>query len=124
MFLKRYLQSEEGMSLIEVMVGITLLSIALIPILNYFGNSTKFTYQTGLRNQALNLAEAKMEEVKSKDFDGIDSEPETTVTGYSNFEREVEVTTSYNGNSGLKKISVIVSWDGKSVKLQTLIAKR
>lgn len=130
-----YWHPEEGMSLIEVMIGITILSIALIPILGYFVNSTKMVTETESRSIALNLAQQKMEEIKNIDFDNlnkseitdnedygeidIDSDGEVD---YPNFKREVKIE-----GTDIKEVTVTVFWkngNDSSVKLQTLIAKR
>ncbi|ADL13271.1 type IV pilus modification PilV family protein [Acetohalobium arabaticum] len=123
-------QWEEGMSLIEVMVGITLLFIALVPILGYFVSSTRMVSETEKKSIALNLAQQKMEKLKSKDFvdlpDSIKNHDKIDIDGdgeddYPNFNIEV------NGDPDdkIKEITVIVHWnDDELVKLETLIAKR
>jgi len=121
MLLRYFLQKEEGMSLVEVVVGIAILSIALIPILNYFANSTKIVYQTRLRSQALNLAQEAMEGMKAVGYGQLDTEAIKYEGSIEEFTRDVIVS---NYDTGIKKVAVIVSWDSQDVKLQTLIAKR
>jgi len=127
MLLRYFSQKEEGMSLVEVVVGIAILSIALIPILNYFANSTKIVYQTGVRAQALNLAQAKMEELKIKSFNNLTDKIENygDISGYPNFKRVVDIQPNYDGNSDIKKVTVTVYWqnDNRDLTLETLITK-
>lgn len=135
MFLKQYLQSKKGMSLIEVMVGIAILAIALIPIMNYFASSTKMIHETGLRTQAVNLAKAKMEELKAKSFGelrSLEGSVKTAdygdITDYTNFKRKVKVQNlDYDAGKETvtEKVKVTVYWDNdkRHVTLETIIMK-
>ncbi|SJZ86216.1 type IV pilus modification PilV family protein [Selenihalanaerobacter shriftii] len=139
MFQKESLQQEEGMSLIEVVVGITLLTIALIPMMNFFANNTRMTHNLGMREKALNLAQATIEGLKAQDFDSLsdstDDYGNITIdvdgdgnSDYLNFRRviKIEPYPADPGDLAIRLVTVEVFWDNDNqhVELQTLIARR
>ncbi|MBM7622735.1 prepilin-type N-terminal cleavage/methylation domain-containing protein [Sporohalobacter salinus] len=120
-------QQERGMTLIEVLVGITILAVILISILGYFVRSTKVVSETEKRSIALNLAQKKMEELKGMEFDNLSEEDEDygDIDDYPEFKREVDLELE---ESNLQGVTVIVSWQSgdseNSIRLETYIARR
>lgn len=60
------LKNNAGFGLIEVMVGFILLAVTIIPIFGLVSTHYKQTADSGKKIIALNLAQKKMEELKSK----------------------------------------------------------
>ena len=127
MKLRYNFRSEEGFSLIEVMVSIVLLSLVLLPIISYFITSIQAVDHTEQRTIALNLAQAKIEELKIKDFNNIVDEIEgygaigSSSSAQEKFKRKTKVVTVEDGN--MKRVTVQVLWNQgqKKLKLTTLI---
>ncbi|GAB6137117.1 hypothetical protein JCM15060_03060 [Halanaerobaculum tunisiense] len=122
--LKKYLVTEAGMTLIEVMIGITILTTALLPIMGFFINQTRLTYESGLRSEALQLAQQAMEEIKATEFNRLETKAAEKTESISPFDRQV-VLDDYQAAEDLKKITITISWgQTKSLQLQTLLASR
>ena len=130
--------SKDGFSMIELLVGISILSIALVPIAGFFINNTRMVNDTEEKSQALDLAERVLEDLKgtaamdntSKTFterlnDTADTWSNKSLDGY-----EIDVIVQdYKGEEDLQKLTVEVSWNlaeskPPSVKLETLLARR
>ncbi len=60
----RYLEKEEGFTLVEVMVAITVLTVALVPMMGFFTQSIKTTADAKTKSEALSLARWAVETVK------------------------------------------------------------
>lgn len=149
---KVLLSDSRGFTLIEILLGITIITVALIPILNYFINSTELVHRSEIRSQALKLARDSMELIKAEA-----AEDWTNLTNYLNefsmanlydsavYEYDLlsqyDITTSeqgfdFNGDGIIndsnlgRKISVTVSWKTRSdstteaLQLETLLANR
>ncbi len=131
---KKLINEEYGISLIEVMVTIVLVTIAIIPLLNFFTNNTKIVHQQAIRSQAINLARNAVEDLRHeaiKDWDNLD----TTASHYSldDCAGDNDLKTNYDINvnltdfdSQVKKISITISWNSysNSIVLDTLVRKR
>ncbi|MGM0472260.1 MAG: type IV pilus modification PilV family protein [Bacillota bacterium] len=119
------MQAEQGLTLVEVMVGMAILAVVLIPMTGYLTNSLRMVNQTNLRSKALNLAQMKLEEVKSKEVANINSVVEDygDLSEASNFKREVEIKEL---ESGLKEVIITVWWadDNKSLQLKSIVGER
>lgn len=120
---------EEGITLIEILLGITLLAIVLVPIFSFFGNSAKIIQQTDIREKALYIAQQTIEELKVVDFDELESEAEnftdslTVGDRYPVFERDINISPI---EANLKEITVIISWDNdtQDITLKTRVTGR
>lgn len=139
-----------GFALIEVMVGITLITIVLIPVLTYFANGVRFVHQSEIRSQALDLARKSIERIKAeaaKNWDNLnnycstfslstvaqDNDPQAP-DYYDLLANDYNITVSLPGGidvngdgvADCEELIVTVTWDNasKSVRLETLIAKR
>ncbi|MBM7556891.1 type IV pilus modification PilV family protein [Halanaerobacter jeridensis] len=139
---------EAGFSMIELLVGISILSIALVPIAGFFVNNTRMVNDIDQQSQALNLAKRVIEDLKgtavqadklNQDFTTQleaaeeswnqktpkDLQNELDVQG----QYQIEVTLENHSGSDLKEVTVEVFWnsnqtDPPSVKLETLLARR
>jgi len=114
--------SENGFSLIEVLIALIILVIVILGGGAYFFYGRLGINREGYRRVALELASQKLEELKAGDYDAIPDKEETTINLSSEtFTTEVNSTKE----DGYKKVTVTVSWgdnpDNK-VELVTLIA--
>lgn len=138
MIKKMQINSTAGFSMIELLVGISILSIALLPIAGFFINNTRMVNDIEEKSQALDWAERVLEDLKgtaamddtSKTFterlnDTADTWSNKSLDGY-----EIDVRVEdYNGQEDLQKLTVEVFWnleesEPPSVKLETLLARR
>ena len=113
---------KNGFSLIEVLITLILLTIGVVTISRAF--STGLFASTDVENidLALNIAQAKMEEIKNTAFASLaDSGP----TADSNFSR-FNVTVNVSEGQDPMQVAVTVSWSVKggqnSIILTTLVA--
>lgn len=139
---------EAGFSMIELLVGISILSIALVPIAGFFVNNTRMVNDIDEQSQALKLAKRVIEDLKgtvaqadklNQDFTTQleaaeeswnqktpkDLQNELDVQG----QYQIEVTLKNHSGSDLKEVTVEVFWnlnqtEPPSVKLETLLARR
>ena len=112
-----------GFTLVETMIAAVIFTVGVIAII-WAINAGIFAV-TDVENvkSALNLAQAKMEEVKSTAYASIVSQPKAVVPGFAAFQQQVAVTTV---QTGLEQVVVTVYWTVKgsetSIALTTLIA--
>jgi prepilin-type N-terminal cleavage/methylation domain-containing protein len=67
----KYKPNDKGFSLVEVIVSITLLAIILVPLLNYFVSSAKYSSKAKTNQKAVVLAQSILEQCKDKSIDEI-----------------------------------------------------
>ncbi len=117
-------KNQKGFTLIEVLVSMFLLTVGVLA-----ASSTLIAVFKGQRYSAslmsaTNLAQSRMETVKSTSYDGIASGTEAfgSITGFETFRRVTTVTP--NADDTLKTVTVtVVSQKGQSITLETLIAR-
>lgn len=113
---------QEGMSLVEVLVALVLLAVALLPVVVGFSQALVSTSDASIAAVAASIAREKMEEMKSIDFDLLDSQPRAPRdlrAGDAFFEvtSEVELHTSV---PDLKKVAVVVYRNGSARPIATV----
>lgn len=106
----RRLFLNRGMTLIEVVVTLFLISVSVVAIIPMFTFGTKTEQQVEARTTAISLAQEKMEALQAVTFASLASETSAAVSGFSGFSRGVQVTSTA---SNLKKIVVTVTWTSK-----------
>lgn len=131
-----FTKNEQGLSLIEVLAGVTILAVALIPIMVMFSTGISGTMRTTYRNLATNLAQQKMEEIRNLTWNqSTDQIPlgtwytapgESVQSGNKSLSRQVLVEKAVvdgQERNDIRKITVTVSWtisgDTKSISLAT-----
>ncbi len=111
---------QSGFTLVEVLVAISLMSVALLGFASVGVNSIRNDSFSRKTNVALALAQAKLEQLHSLPYSssqwtsGSHSESgldEDSNTG-GEYTRSWVVTLDYGGHSGLRRVSVTVSWPG------------
>ena len=109
-----------GMTLVEVLVALIILSVVLLPIMLGFSQALIATSNSSITAAAASIAREKAEELKSKQFEELDSQPRETrdlnpEDGF--FEVAVTIETvrpDDAAHSGLKKAEVSVYRAGGS----------
>jgi len=122
-------RTRRGMTLLEVMVALTILSGALLALGRYSGEFTRTNTTSRLRLSALELATARLDSIKgAPTYAGIDAfaGTEATIAGYPNFRRVTSVRRVGGAAADLvdyKVVSVSVTGTGlrTPVKKTTMI---
>lgn len=128
------LKENQGYTLIEIILAITILGLVLVPMFGYMTSSSGIIIYADEREHAFLLAQQEMERIKSLGFDSIDSSleesnktivdtdyPDINLDRYPTFERSITIT----GDSDIKTINIIFNWDtNKEITLKNKIAKR
>lgn len=122
--------NEQGFSLIEVLVAVSLMAIALAGLASMDINSIRADTRSSRANVATILAQAKLEELRTlrrSDPDWADGShgPETGlsgdgISGSGLYSREWLVERDYNGFTNLSRVTVTVSSDDNSVSLTSV----
>lgn len=120
------LGSEKGYSLIEVLAAVALIGVVLIPLMTLFTAGLDSAADAYYRTVAINLAQAKVDELRAIPLSSVQSEPRAPVdpSDYPDFEREVLVEVQ---SADLKKVTVTVNYrvkgrHARAVQLVTLMA--
>ena len=134
----RPLNDESGYSLVEVMVAITLLAIAIIPMVSMFSTGLRAATQGGDYDKARALANAKMEEVRALRYNDLvakyppgtyppaapacsTGDPRflcTIKTNYVNTSLQNDSNASASSSNGMQ-IQVTVTWNQGSNNFTT-----
>lgn len=115
---------EYGFTLLEVLIAVLLFTVGVIAIVALFSTGLISSVDAESAAIAMNLARARIEEVRNKDFVLMSDEAKGAVGGFPGFQREVLVTTPL---PDLKQVTVNVYWTFKGsetgVSLITYISK-
>ena len=132
----RKFSNTKGFTLIETILAMMVVAIGIFGTMNLFYNTVNRAFETDAYIQATALARERLEEItfdkKMNLYASIVSAnyPATeNLTGaYSAYTRTVTILevnpadlSSAQNNSGYKKVTVTVSWNGGSVTLATLL---
>ena len=107
---------QQGFTLLEVLLTILLITSAFLALVQAFSTGLFASGTSEGLLIATNLAQEKMEELKDKSYASIANETKAAVTGFSQYQREVVVTTP---SSSLKQVVVNVYWNHKDDELST-----
>ncbi len=111
---------QRGLTIIEVLVALIILSVVLLPIVLGFSQALIATSNSSITSAASSIAREKAEELKSKQFEELDTqprEPRDLNPGDGFFEVAVTIETvrpDDAAHSGLKKADVSVYRAGGS----------
>lgn len=128
----------KGFTLPEVIIAIFVIFVGVLAIWELFPFSLQERKMAEMTTIASLLAKEKMEEIISKPYDVILSEPITSLAPpFANYSREVKVTyfdpitnSTTSTDTGIKKIEVIVYWKSflgiseKIFRITTLVSKK
>ncbi|MCL5011037.1 MAG: prepilin-type N-terminal cleavage/methylation domain-containing protein [Patescibacteria group bacterium] len=132
-------KSPTGFTLIEALLAIFVFMVGVAAILQIFPLSLNLNSVNEKQTQAVFLAQAKIEEIKSQSYWGIAVgvlNEAKLASPFDKFSRKTTVSfvtsdlTATTSDTGLKEIDVQVSWQsllslsGKKVVFKTLIARK
>ena len=109
------LSSDSGFTLVELIVAMVVISIALVGVMSVINYTTSHSSDPVLRQQAIAIAEAYMEEITLKNYVDPDADGEGTrdlfddVDDYNGLSDSGAVDQNGNVISGLGNYSVSVS---------------
>lgn len=113
----------KGFTLIEAMIAAVILTVGVIAIIWALNAGIFAVSDVENVKSALNLAQAKMEEVKGSTYANILNQAKAAVPGFAAFQQQVAVTIL---QTDLKQVIVTVYWTVKgsetSIALTTLAA--
>ena len=140
----KFLKNNQGFSMVEVLVSLVVLSVGLIGTGKYQVTLLKNSSDVQARSQAINIAQKKIEEIKSYEnlsaFGDIKSSDtliaEATSAGTTLDFSTTGVSTTYdlgwtvlqNTNPDYVEIEVVVAWNEangapKQVKLNSIVSQ-
>ena len=112
-----------GFTLLEVMLALVLFATGTMAVMDLLRCSQAAMAEGENVAVALHLAQRRLEELRNTAYGSVANEAKAAIAspaGYSRFNREVTVTTSY---TNLKQVVVTVSWNAPggeaSISLQT-----
>jgi len=122
------------MTLIEIMIALVILLISSLALMQTASLGITMNVQNVLRDEAVNVAEIEMNDLRSRPFDNIASAATTTVVSrnFRGFTVDYTVTptvTDINASSQQsKQISVSVAWSYRNKdykhEITTLLRKQ
>jgi prepilin-type N-terminal cleavage/methylation domain-containing protein len=126
------IKSSKGFTLIETMTAVFILSVGICGVLVIFPLSLKIIHSSDLTTKAVGLAQEKIEEISSDDYESIEvgTASENLSGPFNMFTRQTIVSYVDPANAmqdsvsdtGIKKIAVTISWNSQlSVGQQNLI---
>lgn len=125
--MRNLMKYNQGFSLIEILVSITILMILSACLLEGLSYSAHWSSQSKFTNIATSLAQQEMEKIKSLSWDKIISSAKTSVDAnkFPGYEKEIKVTDIYldvpNNKILGKKVEVTIHCKDKSFSLITLL---
>ena len=131
--MKRWKKSKKGFTLIEMMAGIALFSIALFPMLMVLSQSLTFGTFANNRTMAMNEARRVIEDIRRvTDTNGLSSLVGMTWSGTSLSSETISVTDLSNNalqnNADPLPVRITITWSEKGkttlYRVETLVTKR
>ena len=135
-------QSKKAFTLIELLIAIFILAVGIVALLQAFPLGTHIQKSAQMTSTALQLGQAKMEEIISQSYieipSGVNEEAYGSIINFSPYKRKTEISY-FNPNNpevspvqdlGIKKIEITVFWRSplgiseKEVKIANLITRR
>lgn len=109
-----------GYSLLEIIVAMGILLLSFMTLVFLFMLSYRETLYQTQRIIATDLAVAQIEQLKTAQFNDLQSGQEESVVGYPDF-RRTWIIHVQSDNSYLKKITVTVEWKNKQTRSLLII---
>ena len=112
----RKVRSQQGWSLIEVLVAVVILSVGLLAVGTMQISAIRGNFMGSNTTTALTFAGQKMEDLLNRDFDDSDlgaglHEEDVTIPGGGSYHRTWTITNTASPMPTMKEIIVVVSWE-------------
>jgi prepilin-type N-terminal cleavage/methylation domain-containing protein len=125
-------RSQRGLTLIECIVSIGILSFGLIAVSGSLTGALVSNQKASHIELATATAQDTIEEMRSRGFGSITYQEfpaSQTVDGLHSGTRTVQIEDSYGGHARLKRVVVTVSWRGQNggiqrVSIETIVGNR
>ena len=101
------------------MIAILLLAVSITAATFVMGRGMFATADTEVLEQAVSLAQERMENLRGTAFALIVNEAKAAVAGWSEFSRQVTVTQPAGTNANFKQVVVTVYWNTVDTELST-----
>ena len=112
----------KGFSILEVLIALLIFVVGVVGITKAFNTGLFASTDSENVNLALNIAQAKMEEIKNTPFEDLSDSGPTTDINFTNFSLSVNVAEGQNP----MQVDVSVAWSVKGqpvdITLTTLLA--
>lgn len=117
-----------GMTMMEVVVAMSILTVSLIGMAEYGRRYTRTNTNSQVLNQAIDLATARVERVKAeRNYTSMDTlgVTETVIVGYPKFTRVTTIVQTLTGAMDYKTVTVRVTHSTMptAVKKTTAVAR-
>ena len=106
------LGNKSGFTLLEVLIGISILTVGLLGVAQMQIMGIKGNYFSGNTTASLTLAEEKMEGLLGSSYSAVVADDENNVNGI--FHRVTNVVVSTPPQPTFKTVIVTVGWDNDS----------
>lgn len=125
--------SENGYTLVEIVLAIAILGLVLVPVFSYMMNSGRLITYADEREMAIWIAQQRMEFLKSYGYDDIDGNIENDVLASDHVSYDHDKYPDYklfesidDSEDSIKKIMITIKWDNgdREVDLHSKIADR
>jgi len=120
-------KDERGLTIIEVLMSVAILSIIMVPMMNSFIIGGRLNNDAEGYSTALTLAQSKIEELKGLNFSSIVDIPQTDFSGESDYSQydgySYSITVAASGLN-TKTVTVTVFFYSDQISITAEIAKR
>jgi Tfp pilus assembly protein PilV len=123
--------NEQGMTLLEELVALLILSIVLVTIMDRFAQASRQNSDATRYNEALSLAQSKIEEIKEKNYSSVNSvalKSFSSESDYSQFQGMNYAVAVVDSGLNKKTVTVAVYYTDqeipKQLELTTEVARR
>ena len=116
---KKIKKGEHGYTMVEVLIGMALLLIGLLAVAQMQIMTTITNASANQKTTAITLAQDQLEILRTRPYANIETPPLSDTSGIYTRSWVVENNTPA---TNMKRVTVTVSWRGKQVQLQTIIA--
>lgn len=145
--MRKIAKNQKGLSLIELMIAIFILLVGILGVLTMFPIGSGQGKSAEMETIAIQLGQAKIEEIVAKSYTEIlaenITEGYTTISGFPSYKRVTSINYVYVDNNkvlypdqsaasdtGIKKIEITVFWNPpltrgeRNIKIVNLVTKK
>lgn len=120
-------KKSRGFTLIEVLISMIILVVLLLGLLGAMAKAIDLNTRNYLRDEAVKIAQEKLEEYRNIGFDNVVSGNSTLSVPFRNNSYTFNLNSIVDDFSDLKKITLTVNWSYKgrnySYSLYTVLRK-